>query len=49
MLRRLTGGRGELARVADVLALAGCAVLAAVVSGAVGPVALRLGDVITAG
>ncbi len=49
VLHRVTGGRGELARVADVLALAGCAVLAAVVSGAVGPVALRLGGAITAG
>ena len=49
VLHRVTGGRGELARVADVLALAGCAVLAAVISGAVGPVALRFGGVITAG
>src|SRR3954447_19352965 len=48
-LRRLTGGRGDLARVGDVLALVACAVLAAVISGAVGPLALRLGDVITAG
>src|SRR4051794_20716690 len=48
-LRRLTAGRGDLARVFDVLALVACAVLAAVVSGAVGPLALRLGDVITAG
>src|SRR3954449_1140105 len=48
-LRRLTGGRGDLARVFDVLALVACAVLAAVISGAVGPLALRLGDVITAG
>src|SRR3954469_14393861 len=49
VLRRLTGGRGDLAPVGDVLALAACAVLAAVISGAVGPVALRLGGVITAG
>src|SRR3954469_11965686 len=48
-LRRLTAGRGDLARVGDVLALAACAVLAAVISGGVGPLALRLGDVITAG
>src|ERR1700755_1374628 len=48
-LRRLTAGRGDLARVMDVLALAACAALAAVISGAVGPLALRLGDVITAG
>src|SRR4051794_34542075 len=47
-LRRLTAGRGDLARVFDVLALVACAVLAAVISGAVGPLALRLGDVITA-
>jgi signal transduction histidine kinase len=47
-LRRLTAGRGDLARVFDVLAFVACAVLAAVISGAVGPLALRLGDVITA-
>src|SRR5689334_1023240 len=47
-LRRLTDGRGDLARVFDVLALVACALLAAVISGAVGPLALRLGDVITA-
>ena len=35
VLRRLTGGRGELARVGDVLALVACALLAAVISGAV--------------
>src|SRR3954453_3601304 len=45
-LRRLTGGRGALARVGDVLALVACAVLAAVISGAIGPLALRLGGVI---
>src|SRR6476620_9449257 len=33
VLRRLTGGRGDLARVGDVLALVACAVLAAVISG----------------
>src|ERR1700754_3612162 len=36
VLRRLTGGRGDLARVGDVLALVACALLAAVISGAVG-------------
>src|SRR3954451_12443171 len=49
VLRRLTGGRGDLARVGDVLALVACAVLASVVSGAIGPLALRLGGVIEAG
>ena len=48
VLRRLTGGRGELERVGDVVALVACALLAAVISGAVGPLALRLGDVIAA-
>src|SRR3954447_7648579 len=48
-LRRLTGGRGGLARVGDVLALVACAVLAAVISGAIGPLALRLGGVIDSG
>src|SRR4051812_12954853 len=48
-LRRLTGGRGDLARVGDVLALVACAVLAAVISGAIGPLALRLGGVIESG
>src|SRR3954469_4403434 len=38
-LRRLTAGRGDLARVFDVFALVACAVLAAVISGAVGPLA----------
>lgn len=46
VLRRLTGGRGELERVFDVLALVACALLAAVVSAAFGPTSLRLGDVI---
>src|SRR5215216_1860960 len=46
LLRRLAGGRGELDRVADVLAFVACALLAAVVSAAFGPTSLRLGDVI---
>jgi signal transduction histidine kinase len=49
LLRRLTGGRGELDRVADVLALVVCALAAALVSAAFGPTALRLGDVIPIG
>ena len=49
VLRRLTVGRGELARVVDVVALVVCASLAAVISGAIGPVALRVGGVIPAG
>ena len=48
LLRRLTGGRGGLDRVADVVALFGCALVAAVVSAAFGPLSLRLGDVISA-
>src|SRR5215218_44223 len=48
LLRRLTGGRGELERVFDVLAFVACAVLAAIVSAAFGPTSLRLGDVIPA-
>jgi signal transduction histidine kinase len=48
LLRRLTGGRAALDRVFDVLALVGCALVAAVVSAAFGPLSLRLGDVITA-
>ena len=48
LLRRLTGGRAALDRVFDVLALVGCALVAAVVSAAFGPMALRLGDVISA-
>src|SRR4051795_5447521 len=48
LLRRLTGGRGELDRVFDVLALVACALVAALVSAAFGPTALRLGDVISA-
>src|SRR3954468_8323640 len=46
LLRRLTRGRGGLERVADVLAFVACALVAAVVSPAFGPLALRLGDVI---
>ena len=49
VLRRLTGGRGDLARVGDVLALLACAVLAAVISGVIGPLALVLGGVIESG
>src|SRR3954471_2878723 len=48
LLRRLTGGRGGLDRVADVLALFACALVAAVVSAAFGPLSLRLGGVIPA-
>jgi len=48
VLRRLTGGRGELERVFDVLALVACAFLAAIVSAAFGPASLYLGDVIAA-
>jgi signal transduction histidine kinase len=48
VLHRLTGGRGGLTRVVDVLALVACALSAAVVSAAFGPTSLRLGDVIGA-
>src|SRR4051795_4613564 len=48
LLRRLTGGRGALDRVPDVLALVACALVAAVVSAAFGPLSLRLGGVIAA-
>jgi integral membrane sensor domain MASE1 len=48
LLRRLTGGRGRLERVADVFALVGCALVAALVSAAFGPLSLRLGNVISA-
>ncbi len=48
VLRRLTGGRGELERVFDVLALVACAFLAAIVSAAFGPASLYFGDVIAA-
>ena len=46
LLRRLTQGRGSLERVTDVLAFVTCALVAASVSAAFGPLALRLGDVI---
>ena len=46
LLRRFTRGRGSLERVNDVLAFVACALVAAVVSAAFGPLALRLGDVI---
>src|SRR5919107_4130938 len=46
LLRRLTGGRGRLDRVTDVLALVACALVAAVISAAFGPTSLRFGDVI---
>jgi integral membrane sensor domain MASE1 len=48
LLNRLTGGRARLDRVTDVLAFVACALVAAVVSAAFGPTALRLGDVIAA-
>jgi integral membrane sensor domain MASE1 len=48
LLRRLTGGRGRLDRVADVWALVACALVAALISAAFGPTSLRLGDVIAA-
>jgi signal transduction histidine kinase len=48
LLRRLTGGRGDLARTVDVFAFVVCAVVAATVSAAFGPTSLRLGDVIGA-
>ena len=46
LLRRLTGGRGGLDRVADVVSFVACALLAAVISAAFGPLSLRLGGVI---
>jgi signal transduction histidine kinase len=46
LLRRLTGGRGALDRVSDVVAFVVCALVAALVSAAFGPMSLRLGDVI---
>ena len=49
LLRRLTGRRGRLDRVVDVLALVVCAFVAAIVSAAFGPTALRLGGVIAVG
>ncbi len=47
LLRRLTNGRYGLDRVRDVLAFIACGLLAAVISAAFGPLALRLGGVIT--
>ena len=49
LLRRLTSGRYGLDRVADVVAFIACGLLSAVVSAAFGPLALRLGGVITTG
>src|ERR687897_1891564 len=46
LLRRWTQNRASLERVADVLAFVACALVAAVISAAFGPLALRLGDVI---
>ena len=46
LLRRLTQERTGLDRVADVLAFIACALVAALVSAAFGPLALRLGGVI---
>src|SRR3954447_14178914 len=37
VLRRLTNGRADLQRVVDVVSLVACALLAAIISGAVGP------------
>ena len=48
LLRRLTGGRGDLERVEDVLSLVACAFVAALISAAFGPLSLRLGGVIPA-
>jgi signal transduction histidine kinase len=48
LLRRLSGGRGELARTVDVLAFVVCAAVAATVSAVFGPTSLRLGDVVGA-
>jgi signal transduction histidine kinase len=48
LLRRLTHDRGGLERVTDVLAFVVSAFVAALVSAAFGPLALRLGDVIPA-
>jgi signal transduction histidine kinase len=48
LLRRVVGADARLERTKDVLALVLCAVVAALVSAAFGPPALRLGDVIAA-
>jgi signal transduction histidine kinase len=47
LLLRLTNGRRRLDRMSDVLAFIVCALVAAVISAAFGPTALRLGGVIT--
>ena len=49
LLRRYTHGRGSLERVTDVLAFVVCALIAAVISAAFGPLSLRMGDVIEPG
>ena len=46
LLRRYTHKRGSLERVTDVLAFVVAALIAAVISAAFGPLALRMGDVI---
>ena len=46
LLRRFTHGRASLERVTDVLAFVACALIAAMISAAFGPLSLRLGDVI---
>ncbi len=48
LLRQLTENRASLERVKDVLAFVGCAVVAALISAAFGPLALQLGGVIAA-
>jgi signal transduction histidine kinase len=48
VLQRLAGGRVNFERTRDVLALVAAAAVAALVSAAFGPTALRLGDVISA-
>jgi signal transduction histidine kinase len=48
LLQRLAGGRVNFERTRDVLALVAAAAVAALVSAAFGPTALRLGDVISA-
>jgi signal transduction histidine kinase len=47
LLLRLTRGRLDLERVRDVMAFIACALVAALISAAFGPPALRLGDIIT--
>ena len=47
VLRRLAGPRATLERILDVLALALCAIVGALVSAAFGPTALRLGGVVS--